>query len=199
MKTYLLARAAAIAGVTAALATAAPASAATYYVMGAFNPPDGASFRTLLGGGSFDGTFVLPGSNFPTSGTTSFTSYTINLRNRAGAMVEVLTQGSGGYVSTSYASTYGGTVLNFYELVGSSIQNYLFLVVPTGFNGNGSVLASPSIAAVGTQQSGVASARIATTPLPEPATWAMLVLGFGAVGAARRGRRQVRFAAGARA
>ena len=55
----------------------------TYQVSGALKASDGASFRALLGGGSFDGTFVLPNSTFPKTGTTSFSSFTINLRGKS--------------------------------------------------------------------------------------------------------------------
>lgn len=188
------------------MAPAAPVSAAvTYDLSGSFKPNDGASFRVLLGGGSFDGSFVLAGSTFPTSGTVNFVSYTINLRNSAGAVVQVISQAAGaspsGYFSYSAASSYGGPVFNFYTAVGGVSQNSLFLVVPNGFNGTGGIVPnSASSAHVGSQQAIVASASIAphAAAVPEPTTWAMMILGFGAVGAAsRRGRatRKVRAAA----
>lgn len=187
---------------------AAPVAAAvTYDLSGTFKPNDGASFRVLLGGGSFDGSFVLAGSTFPTSGTVNFVSYTINLRDSTGAVVNTISQAAGaaasGYFSYSAASSYGGPVLNFYLAAGGVSQNSLFLVVPNGFNGTGGIVAgSASSAKVGSQQAIVTSASIAphVAAVPEPASWGMMVIGFGAVGAwSRRGwrvsRRQERAAA----
>lgn len=182
----------------AALSAATSASAAvTYDVSGSFKAWDGASFRALLGGGSFDGSFVMAAATIPTSGYANFVSYSINLRNSSGTVVEVLTQAvgvSGGYFSYSAASTYGGPVLNFYEVVGGRAENGLFLVVPNGFNGTGGIVAgSASSASVGSQEAKVTSARIAprvVMAVPEASTWAMMVVGFGVLGAGLRTRRR---------
>ena len=174
------------------------AAAVTYDLAGAFKPNDGASFRVLLGGGSFDGSFVLAGATFPTSGTVNFVSYTINLRDSTGTVVKTISQAAGaaasGYFSYSAASSYGGPVLNFYLAAGGVSQNSLFLVVPNGFTGTGGIVPnSASSAAVGAQQAIVTSARIAphTAAVPEPATWGMMILGFGALGLWSRGGRGV--------
>ncbi len=205
MKPTILAAASA-----AAVFTVAPASAAvTYDVSGNFKASDGASFRTLMGGGSFDGSFVLAASTFPTTGVTNFVSYSINLRNASGAVVAVLSQaaagGNGGYISASPSTQtfYGGTGINFYEVVSGSTVKSLFLVVPAGFIGTGGIVAGSSSSAgvrQGSmqQEASVLNAsimpRAVTAPaVPEPASWALMLTGFGLAAAKLRSRR-VRFA-----
>lgn len=183
---------------TATLFAAAPATAAvTYTVSGTFRPWDGASFRRLIGGGSFSGSFTLSNNSFPQSGTTSFVRYSIDLRDQNGTVVETLTQSpgqNGGFISSDNAAIYGGTQIYFYELDGGRIQNYLRLVVPVGFGGEGPIApAGSSMASVGSQESRIANAVIA---VPEPATWGLMLVGLGLVGAGlrRRPTTHIRFA-----
>lgn len=180
-------------------------AAVTYDLSGSFKPSDGASFRSLLGGGSFDGTFVLSNATFPAAGTTNFVSYTINLRNSAGTVIAVLSQApggaNGGYISASSSTQafYGGTGINFYEAVNGLFVKNLFLVVPVGFAGTGGIVpGSSSTAGVrqGTvqQEATVLNAsimpRAVTAPaVPEPASWAIMLTGLGLAGANLRSRR----------
>lgn len=172
-----------------AMANATPALAAQVYrFSGTFAPATTATSTTLLGGGSFDGTFAFASNNFPTADGTNFQSFSLNLRNAAGTILFTLTSGvgtAGGYIGTSYAATYGGTRIYFYD----ATQDYLQLVVPTGFGGTGAVLANgSSYAQIAPRNQARVNAGIIVA-LPEPATWAMMVIGFGALGATlRRGK-----------
>ncbi len=162
-------------------ATAASANV-LYDLSGTFRPATSASSTTVLGGGSFDGTITLPGSAFPTHGTTAFVSFVVNLRNSAGAIVDTIrsgVSGGGGYVSDGYVAYYGGTVLEFYD----SLNDYLQLVVATGFAGSGAVLtngysyaqAAPSNQA--TAATGTIGPRATLRAVAEPSTVSLTAFG----------------------
>lgn len=171
-----------------ALAAATPALADTEYrFSGSFLPSTGTDFTELLGGGSFDGSYTLSDGAFPTSGIGYFDSFTLNLRDSAGAILLTLTKGIGtasGYINTGNAAIYGGTTILFSD----ATSDYLQLVVPTGFGGTGAVLANGySYAQIAPQnQATIASAVIG---VPEPAAWGLMLGGFGAMGMALRSRR----------
>lgn len=175
--------------ITVACATATPASAAqTYRFSGTFAPATGASYTALLGGGSFDGIFTFASNTFPTADGTRFQSFSLNLRDASGKVLLTLKSGVGtasGYLSTSYSSIYGGSQIYFYD----AKDDYLQLVVPTGFSGTGAVLANgSSYAQIAPQNQATINAGMVVA-LPEPATWGMMVVGFGALGAVLRRRR----------
>lgn len=172
-----------------AMAIATPAMAAqTYRFSGTFAPATGASYTAVLGSGSFDGFFSFASNTFPTTDGTSFQSFSLNLRDASGAVLLSLTSGvgtAGGYLGTSYVSIYGGTRIYFYD----ALQDYLQLVVPTGFGGTGAVLTNGySYAQIAPQNQATVNAGFVTA-VPEPATWAMMVAGFGTLGAALRRRK----------
>lgn len=178
-----------------ALAAATPAMAAqTYRFSGTFAPATGASYTALLGGGSFDGFFTFASNAFPTADGTSFQAFSLNLRDASGKVLFTLTSGkgtAGGYLGTSYVSIYGGTRIYFYD----AVQDYLQLVVPTGFGGTGAVLANGySYAQIAPQNQATVNAGMVTA-VPEPAAWGMMVVGFGTLGAALR-RRKVKVSFG---
>ncbi|WP_213982662.1 PEPxxWA-CTERM sorting domain-containing protein [Sphingomonas sp. dw_22] len=171
-----------------ALAAATPALAGPEYrFSGTFLPSTGTSFSELLGGGSFDGSYSLAGSAFPTSGIGYFDSFSLNLRDSTGAILLTLTQGvgtAGGYINTGYASIYGGTTLLFSD----ATSDYLQLVVPTGFGGTGAVLANGySYAQIAPQNQAIIGSGVIS--VPEPAAWGLMLGGFGAMGMALRSRR----------
>ena len=169
------------------MAFAGTAQAADFLFSGAFSPTTGSSQTMLLSNGSFDGYFTIAPTTFPGAGTTTITAFSFNLRDQSGAILKTLTKGSGGasgYISSAYAAIYGGTVINFQD----TASDYLQLVVPTGFAGTGAVLANGYSYAQIAPQNQARVAAGAVTALPETATWAMMLTGFGMIGAAIRRR-----------
>ena len=102
-----------------------------------------------------------------------------------------------------------GAALVFFDIDGAEIGSFLVPVspvsgnwTPTGYN-NVSVTSTNGIGGFrftgSAQGNTIVDNLVATTaPVPEPASWAMMMLGFGAMGATLRGRRKlsatVRFA-----
>ncbi len=167
---------------------AGPAEATTVFTFsGTFRPATTASFTQMLGSGSFDGSFTLAGNGFPASGTTNFQSFTLTLRDSTGASRLSLTKGlngASGYTSYDYASLYGGTRIYFYD----TTTDYLQLVVPSNFSGTGAVLTNGySYAQIAPQNQATVAAGTVTA-VPEPASWAMMIVGFGLAGSALRRR-----------
>lgn len=169
-----------------ALCVASAASTASanvvYDLSGTFRPATTSGYTTVLGGGSFDGTFTLPGSAFPTRGSTSFASFIVNLRDGTGRIVDTIrsgVSGGGGYVSDAYVSYYGGTILEFYDTLDDDLQ----LVVASGFTGNGGVLsngysyaqAAPSNQA--TVGNGIVSPHASVRAVAEPSTVSLAAFG----------------------
>lgn len=167
---------------------AGAAEATTVFTFsGTFKPATTASFTQMLGSGSFDGSFTLAGTGFPTSGTTNFQAFTLNLRDSTGTVRLTLTKGqngAAGYISPNYVQYYGGTIIYFYD----TTTDYLQLVVPTGFGGTGAVLANGSSYAQIAPQNQATVAAGTVTALPDPTSWMTMTLGFGLVGAGLRRR-----------
>lgn len=172
----------------AAIAIATPALAGPeFHFSGTFLPSTGTSFTQLLGGGSFDGSYTLADSSFPTSGVGFFDAFTLNLRDSGGTILFSLTKGvgtAGGYINTGNAGIYGGTTILFYD----AAQSYLQLVVPANFGGTGAILPNGySYAQIAPQnQATIGSGVIG---VPEPAAWGLMIGGFAAMGMALRSRR----------
>jgi hypothetical protein len=166
-------------------ASAATVTNTTYDVAGTFQTLNGSDYAELSGG-SFSGSFVAPTGTFPLTGTTyqTFSNFSLNIYNAADQLVQTLssaTQGAYVYVTNDAPSYGGGEQINFYI----NGTDYLQLNVPLTFNGTGSILPTNannySYAQIGSGnyaylQTGTVSA------VPEPSTWAMMILGFVGVG-----------------
>lgn len=171
----------------AAIAVSGPASAAvlTYDVSGRFENRSG-SYYSALSGGSFTGTFVAPSNTFPLAPSTYkyLHNFQINLYTANGSLFSRLSSStSGSYleISDNNLGIYGGEQITFL----ANGTNFLQLIVPVTFNGTGSIIPGlhTSYAEVGTNYAYLATGNVAVEAgVPEPSTWAMMLLGFAGVG-----------------
>jgi hypothetical protein len=163
-------------------ASAALATNATYDVAGTFENLSG-SYYDVLSGGSFSGSFSVPTGTFPLSGIQyeTFSDFNLSIYNAAGQLEQTLIGGTNGayiFVTNDNPST-GGEQINFYE----NGTDYLQLNLPTSFDGNGSILPSGqnySYAEIGANYAYLATGTVSA--VPEPSTWAMMILGFCGLG-----------------
>jgi hypothetical protein len=83
-------------------------------------------------------------------------------------------------ISDNNLGIYGGEQIAFV----ANNTNYLQLIVPVTFNGTGSIIpgVDTSYAEVGTNYAYLAAGKVLVAGVPEPSTWAMLLLGFAGVG-----------------
>ena len=157
----------------AAIAVAAPATAQAaviFNVNGAF-----------VGGGTLTGTFTtndaitdLTAINLASSASGSFSA--VNYSNLANVSVEALPD--------NFKITFGN----------GTNARLLQLSFNPALTSNGGAIGTGSLETQGTggnaRTRNVTGAVTVTSPVPEPATWAMMLVGFGAVGAATRYRRR---------
>ncbi|QJU59498.1 PEPxxWA-CTERM sorting domain-containing protein [Sphingomonas sp. AP4-R1] len=147
-----------------------------------FNTPDliNASFKNTNGSGSFSDTYYFRvEKNGVGSGnlSTSFVSDALAL-----TITQILINGQ------SY-----GTIQTTSNPNGSGGQTYTVSGIPIAsfFNGDNAVNTFQVIGTVngvsGTYQGGL---TFQSSPVPETATWAMMLVGFGAIGAACRSQRR---------
>jgi hypothetical protein len=169
---------------TTAISASASASTVTYTVSGTFEQLSG-SYYAALSGGSFAGTFVAPSDTFPLAPQTydDLHNYQVNIYTANGTLFSTLNSStSGAYlaISNTYSDIYGGERITFV----TNGTNYLQLVVPLTFNGTGSIIpgVNTSYAEVGPSYAYLATGNIVVAAVPEPSTWAMMLLGFAGVG-----------------
>lgn len=171
----------------ASLLTTSAAQAVTYVVSATFQPYTGASYD-LLSGGSVRGFFELPKGTFPFPGNqTKYVDYRyqFDIFNKNGVKIATVRDGPATY-AYSYISSKGTALeLNF----SGAQELYVSFKVPLNFTGSGALTG-------GTARSGNAPGTYAyirsgsITAIPEPASWAMMITGFGLIGGSmRRGKR----------
>ena len=175
-----------LAAAAAALVAAAPASA-TAYTLGSFSAP--ATVAVDRGGNNYIGT---NGANTDT--------YSFTLLNAASLTTSLLGNSSAGGVGAFDFTT-------VFITGGSLVGQANYVVTPRGSSGSTTATMSPITLLAGSYTltvngtvSGAPSLytgnlSFAQSTAPEPATWGLMVLGFGAVGGAlRTSRRKVVFA-----
>ncbi|NIJ06950.1 hypothetical protein FHS31_000532 [Sphingomonas vulcanisoli] len=94
----------------------------------------------------------------------------------------------GGYSDNPFTVSVGGSQIGSYDITSTIWSTY---TTPT-FRANSTTgtLTFVGSASSGDADVGIDNVRITTAPVPEPATWAMMIGGFGLVGTAlRRSRR----------
>ncbi|WP_070156339.1 PEPxxWA-CTERM sorting domain-containing protein [Sphingobium phenoxybenzoativorans] len=129
---------------------------------------------------SFQFSFSLPNplDSNPTSSFTNF-KYSLDDVSVAGTpdSITFYTVSNLGLFDLAF----GSTILSFY---GDDIGSTGFLDFPKAYNFTSAVNGNNSAGGLGF--------LTVTSAVPEPATWAMMVLGFGAMGMAMRRRRRVK-------
>lgn len=168
---------------------ALPAQAATYVVTGTFAPHTG-PFYTLLSGGALSGWFEMPDGSFPYPPDRSdfhANPYHFDLFDKTGAKVATVRNNPADPYAYSYiTSTDGELLLHF----AGGAELFVTLRANLDFTGN-AVLTGTSSARAGTGGNSFALFQNgAITAVPEPASWAMMLTGFGLAGYALRRRRQ---------
>lgn len=167
-----------------AVSQSASATSVTYDVSGTFENLSG-SYYSALSRGSFTGTFVAPSNTFPLGSSTYdyLHNFQINLYTANGSLFSTLSSSTAGSyldISNNNLGTYGGEQIAFV----ANGTNYLQLIVPVTFNGTGSIIpgVNTSYAEVGANYAYLATGSVLVAGVPEPSTWAMLLLGFAGVG-----------------
>jgi hypothetical protein len=164
----------------AALATAGSASAATYiFDFQNTDPTD--AYGAVEVSGTFTASSTL---------SSSITNITGNVSGAPAPLVDGAIAGLSGYAgadntlygvgaNTGNQVSFGGVSFS----VGGEDYNLY------AYNGGAWLLAS-SVDSVGYPQNGTPG-TFSVTAVPEPATWAMMLVGFGGLGAAMRSRRKL--------
>lgn len=189
-------------GVAAVMAAAAvPASAATLFDLGAATGETASpgsytyNFDAGAGGGSLD--FVIQG--YRTLDGVNCCTDTLSVTLNSVLIFEGSYALGGGGSNVTLVNTGGGTVtpvFNGFNVGGTlTFDNGAVSLL----SGNNTITFAYSGAAQGLADEawGINSATItgnAFNSVPEPSAWALMILGFGAVGGALRGRRKVRTA-----
>jgi len=168
---------------TIAVSQSASATSVTYDVSGTFENLSGSDY-SALSRGSFTGTFVAPSNTFPLAASTYdyLHNFQINLYTANGSLFSTLSSSTpGSYldISDNNLGIYGGEQIAFV----ANGTNYLQLIVPVTFNGTGSIIpgVNTSYAEVGTNYAYLATGSVLVAGVPEPSTWAMLLLGFAGI------------------
>lgn len=128
---------------------------------------------------------LISGSNVITGSGSNLVSVALSpLGGDFGFMIFDLTNATG-YFDISGTDQFGNT-FDFQNLVGANGHNF-FTLVGVG----GELLASVTVTSSGSFESlqHVAGSFAGTGGVPEPSTWAMILLGFGGIGVATRRRR----------
>ncbi len=124
----------------------------------------GYSVNALVDGTDFDGAGIFTAANNP------------NLQGPPGSTTTASRNGSGSVVRADFGS-------NGLEAGGQTSATYIFRTNATNYNTGGTF----------TTQDGSVAQRANFAPaaaVPEPATWAMMLLGFGVIGTSMRRRRR---------
>lgn len=180
--TVFFARGVAVAA--AALLTTASAQAATYVASGTFRPYTGV-YYDLLSSGSFSGFFELPDGTLPFPGNKfSYVDYRyqFDLFNKNGVKVATVRDGPDAYAysyldsrgSSLYFSFHGGPGL------------WVVFDVPLNFSGGTAAIVNGDVRS-GTGDNTYAYILAGSvSAIPEPASWGMMIFGFGLIGGAMR-------------
>jgi hypothetical protein len=147
--------------------------------------PSHAAILNFVLSGSRDATFQLDSNPTPTTSSTSVFGDQVQFSNVAGTFGGVTgVAPSIGFGSGLFASlNINGTPLGFTQFAGPSLFSGTF---------NAPVFA-PGTFALTSIVSGSSTLTISeavSSAVPEPATWTMMIMGFGLAGAALRGRRR---------
>lgn len=124
----------------------------------------GFSVDALVDGTDFDGAGIFTAANNP------------NLQGPPGSTTTASRNGSGSVVRADFGS-------NGLEAAGQTSATYIFRTNATNYNTGGTF----------TTQDGSVAQRANFAPaaaVPEPATWALMLLGFGVIGTSMRRRRR---------
>ncbi|MBS0448366.1 MAG: FxDxF family PEP-CTERM protein [Proteobacteria bacterium] len=171
MKTFLAAAALSIGAIGAAQATIIPVVLSIPSGLGDGSPMTGSFSDIISGAGSFTDDIVFNGP--PPTSTDTFTA----------------TAGSGitfTGVTLSYFSG-GGSVPLSGSMTSTSINESTGTIISALYD-----LKISGTAAAGASYSGTISALPGVAAVPEPESWALMLLGLGATGAFVRGRKQRR-------
>lgn len=176
---------------------AEPATAGGFSIQGTFETLSGSPYE-VLSGGSFEGSFILPDSYFQFAplppGTNDYlynAPFHIDIFNAAGTKVTTLENqlfppDSGIYIQLANTDLdiYGGLRI-FFRV---SATDYLQLVMPLDFSGAGDIAPVQTNYALvlGDDYAYIRTGRV--NSVPEPASWAMMLIGMGAVGLTARRR-----------
>ena len=199
MKNYAI-----IAAALAAAAAAAPASADTLYanpqLIAPTSSPNSGSFTANSSGGA--GTLSFDIDGYATLDGTNFYEDDFTLTQNGSTILTLSYDLGGGGGSTVFTNPFGATVTRTPAGAGSSGKlsvNFASLLLAGGANQFTFSYASPSGDALGgagghagpqgfgDEGFGISNVLL-TGAVPEPATWGMMILGFGVVGAAMRRR-----------
>lgn len=171
-----------------------PALAAAACLLGAA-PASAADFIF-----QFDGTSLFGGKPISGSGTFTTNDVTVQQNGRDAQKIVGITGTFNGSAITGLNPTIFGAD-NFYYLTGQFVSgNGLGFNTASGTSAN--LFASTGryrVTATSLDQTGFVQASAVAAPVgsvPEPATWAMFLLGFGLLGATMRHRRRVTVAYG---
>lgn len=169
--------------VTAAMAVAAPAYAQTYVsgtqTFNSVGDQIGSNFD-IVTLSSVSGTFTTPGL---------YDIYNVSFTVGTNATVAATTNGS----FPNNSITIGGTPYTFavpYTIAISSSDTLTFNPFTTTMGGLNFAFNLLSLSSGGATVTGVLRANVSA--VPEPAAWAMMLFGFGAIGFAMRRRNAVR-------
>ena len=201
MRSLTLALTAFVAIPTANLAVAAPVPDGTVSSVATFNPTVNLSTNPATYSAMGGGTFEISGTNgfSAIDGTTGTLNGTLTFSNVVGVVLPetlsdffVFSDAQGGTYNFSTTSVQTNSLFNNPGVSTSGTLYVLGSITDSNLNLLTATPASLSIQFNSTGRSPYSSALTLSVPpagVPEPATWAMLIVGMGMVGVALRRRR----------